>query len=235
MAGFVLPSVKDVGYLDPEIAGEGQRVMFSEGEQPDWAPPPPRPVMPDMSQIKSIRHYFGRTGHRVYPAWLYHENGEERLVRNAQEAQALGVVYRPATIDEKGRYGIDHVWDWAEGCKWRAQPWFLKKFDPKRNEQGKNYVPAVADPMATQAQLLAALTDAIKNNQVQRPSEVSEQDWDDFTKFLAFKRAQRATETNANGDAASTLPPDLGAGQSALGGALGSFADEHAGKGRGKR
>src|SRR6185312_6341739 len=109
---FVLPPKSQVGVIDPEIAGEGVKVIYSDGEQGMWTPPPPRPVMPDWSGIKSIARYFNRTGHAVWPAWLYHPTEEPRLLKNADEAAELGVCYREATMDEKGRYGRSHVWDW---------------------------------------------------------------------------------------------------------------------------
>lgn len=190
--GFELPPRTKIGHLDPEIASEGQKVILSDGEQVNWSPPPTKPCIPDWSEIKSIRRYFNRTGYQVYPAWLYHENGEERLVKNADEAAQLGVCFRKASDEERNRYGVQSLWDWQDDSKWRPQPWILRKFDPHKAEQGKNYVPATPDPMAAQLHLLAGLTDAIKNNQVQKPAEISDKDWQDFQQFLAFKKAQTA-------------------------------------------
>src|SRR5262245_24120542 len=133
---FELPPRSAVGYLDPEIAGEGQKVLLSDGEQVDFSPPPPKPVMPDWSQIKSIRKYFGRTKHAVYPAWLYHPTEPARVVKNADEAAVLGVCYRDATVDERGRYGITHTWDWKDGCLWRAIPYGPPKLDLNNLGQG---------------------------------------------------------------------------------------------------
>ena len=57
-----LADFRSVGKLDPEIAGEGQKILSSEGEQLSWSPPPVRPAVPDMSQIKRLQRYFNRTG-----------------------------------------------------------------------------------------------------------------------------------------------------------------------------
>ena len=220
---FELPPREQVGYPDPEILAEGEKVV---GELA-WNPPPPRPVIPDMSQIKSIRHYFGRTGYQVFPAWLYHQNGEERLVRNAANAAALGVKYRDATIDERGRYGVQAVWDWTEDSLWRPKPWALRAFDPAKPTHGKNYIAPVVDAVAEQQKLLAALTQAIQSGGVQKPPDVSDKDWAEFQQFLEFKRMQAAaavaTAPKVEGGAGDLR--DVSAG-------LQSFADKRQGEQR---
>src|SRR6266436_1664891 len=138
---FVLPPKSQVGVLDLEIAGEGQKVILSDGEQVAWTPPPPRPVVPDWSQIKSIQQYFNRTGYRVWPSWLYHPTEEARLVKDQDEAAELGVCYREATPDEHNRYGKKHVWDWTNESQWRPTPYHAPKFDPQKPAQGKVYIP----------------------------------------------------------------------------------------------
>src|SRR5690349_3209911 len=102
---FDLPPRSQVGYLDPEIAGEGQKVIgevgqqliLSDGEQITYEVLPPKVVMPDLSSVKSLSRYFNRRGYQVYPAWLYHPIEQPRLVKTAQEAAALGIRYRQAT------------------------------------------------------------------------------------------------------------------------------------------
>lgn len=168
---FELPPRDQIQALDPEIAGEGARVDYVE--ELSWNPPPPQPVMPDWSKIKSIRHYFGRTGYQVYPATFYHENGEERIARNAEEARALGVWHRKATDEEKGRYGINHLWDWVEGSKWRPKPWHDRKFDPKKLEQGKNYIQATPDHSAIQTELMKVIAQALSTKQVDNAAGVT--------------------------------------------------------------
>src|ERR1017187_1691633 len=104
---FVLPSKNQVGLLDPEIAKEGEKVIYSDGETIQWTPPPPRPVMPDWSQIKSIARYFNRHGFQPWPAWLYHPTEEPRLLKDAKDGEEIGIVYRHATTDEHARYGLN--------------------------------------------------------------------------------------------------------------------------------
>lgn len=200
---FVLPSKSQVGYLDPEISGEGQKVILSDGEQVSWTPPPARPVMPDWSQIKSIARYFGRTGHQVYPAWLYHPTEDARLVKNADEAGELGVCYREATQDERGRYGLKAVWDWREDCQWRPQPYpGTMKFDPLKPGQGKTFQPAQQNPATAQHQLLEALIPAVaaavaqslKSTGPGAPANIDAKQWEAFLQFQAFQKAAEAVD-----------------------------------------
>lgn len=191
--GFELPPPSKVGYLDPEIAGEGTRVIYSDGEQVTWTPPPPQPVMPDMSQIKSIRKYFNKTGHVVWPAWLYHPTESNRLVKDAHEAAALGVCYRQATQDERGKYGLSAVWDWKDDSQWRPLPWTTPKFDPANPGQGKTYIPAQISPQRQQTELVAtvvaAVTQMLKSSGPSAPASIDPKQWDEFVKFQAWQKA----------------------------------------------
>lgn len=199
---FVLPPKGQVGYLDPEIAGEGAKVILSDGEHVSWNPPPARPIMPDWSEIKSIARYFHRTGYEVYPAWLYHPTEEPRLVKNADEAAKLGVCYRQATIEEKGRYGLNAVWDWQDDSHWRPQPHAAPKFDPKKPGQGKTYLPAAPNPANEQSRLLEALVPAVAAAVAQSlkatgpaaPATIDPKDWDAFLQFQAFQKASQALD-----------------------------------------
>lgn len=197
---FVLPSRSQVGYLDPEIAGEGQKIVLDNGDQVSWTPPPEKPVMPDWSQIKSIRHYFGRTGHQVYPAWLYHPTEESKLVKNAEEARALGVMYRKTTDDESGRYGLKAVWDWDEGCKWRPQP-YRTKFDPAQPGIGKTVIHGTPNPVAAQSALIealiptvtAAVVTALKSSgNAAAPAAIDPAQWEAFLQFQAWQKTSEA-------------------------------------------
>lgn len=200
---FVLPKKSEVGVLDPEIAGEGERVIYSDGEQMSWTPPPARPVMPDWSQIKSIAKYFNRIGHQVWPAWLYHPGEEPRLVKNATEAAALGVCYREATADERGRYGVKAVWDYTEETEWRSQPYDNTiRFDPNRLGQGKTYVASAPNPAIAQNALLEALIPAVAAAVAQSlkatgpgaPANVDQAQWEAFLQFQAFQKAAEAVD-----------------------------------------
>lgn len=189
---FQLPPRSSVGYLDPEIANEGVKVF--EDTPLGWNPPPIKMAMPDWSEIKQIRHYFNRIGHQTFPAWLYHQNGEMKLVNDAGAAKELGVIYRHATDDEKGRYNVQALWDWDDGCLWRPKPWGLAKFDPKNPGAGKEVIPEKPDPMKTQADLLRGLLKAFESGGVQKPADMSANDWVEFQQFLLFKKTQAAIQ-----------------------------------------
>jgi hypothetical protein len=214
---FVLPSKREAGYLDPAIAGEGVKVVMSDGDVITYAPPPPKPVMPDWSTIKSIRHYFNRTDFRVWPAWLYHPKEAARLVRNADEAAELGVCYRDATIDEKGRYGRDHVWDWKDDSQWRPQPWpDTIKFDPNKAEQGKTVIASPVNPTVAQhdlaalliPQVAAAVAQALKMSGPAAPPSVDPAQWEQFLQFQAWQKS--AEVVGGAVQQAATEAPGLG-------------------------
>jgi hypothetical protein len=211
---FQLPPRSQVGYLDPEVAGEGQKVILSDGEQVNWSPPPVAPVMPDWSTIKSIRHYFNRTGYAVYPAWLYHPSEAPRLVKNAQEAAELGVCHREATIDERGRYGLSHVWDWQDDSQWRPKPHGATKFDPANPGQGKFFVATPPNPAIARNELLAelvpavaaAVATALKSTGQGAPANIDPNDLDEFLQFQAWKKAQGMIEAATADETTDELP-----------------------------
>lgn len=200
---FVLPDKASVGYLDPEIAGEGERVLLSNGDEVNWTPPPVKPVMPDMSQIKSIRHYFGRTGYAVYPAWIYHPTEPARVVKNAEEAGKLGVMYRKATQDESSRYGVKAVWDYADDSKWRPAPWTEAKFDPANPGSGKTFISGTPNPAIAQHALVEALIPQVaaavalamkQSGAAAAPSNIDPAQWDAFMQFQAWQKSSEAVQ-----------------------------------------
>lgn len=201
-----IPSRASVGYVDAEIADEGQKVIMSNGDQVEWSAPAPRPIVPDWSQIKSIRHYFGRTGHQVWPAWFYHKTEAPRLMKDGHQARAeLGIFYREASVEERGRYGVKAVWDWDDGCEWRAAPWEKPKFDPANPGSGKTYMPSAPNPVHAQNALLAeliptvvaAVTTALKSNGPAAPATVDPAQWDAFLQFQAWQKTQEAVNAVA--------------------------------------
>jgi hypothetical protein len=203
MSGFVLPTKREAGYLSPDIAGEGAKVLMSDGEVVSFNLPPPKPVMPDWSEIKSIRHYFNRTGFRVYPAWLYHPTEQPRVVKDEHEAAELGVCYREATVEEKGRYGLDRVWDWKDDSVWRPQPYAgTTKFNPNKAEQGKVYVITPQSQNSSNREMLesalpavtAAVVAALKQGGSVGPENVDKAQWDKFLAFQAWEKTQQAID-----------------------------------------
>lgn len=198
-----LPGRGSIGVLDPEVAGEGQKIILGNGDEVAWAPPPEKLSIPDWSGIKAIRHYFGTRPLQVFPAWFYHEGGEARLMKTAEQAKTeLGIFYRRATNEEKGRYGLSFVWDWADGCKWRPQPWEDPKFDPNNPGQGKTYMPKAPDPHAAQNSLVAALIPqvaeavarALKTSGPAAPPNIDPTEWQEFLAFQAWKKAQETVQ-----------------------------------------
>ena len=163
--------------------------------------------MPDWSGIKSIARYFNRTGYAPYPAWVFHKNGEQKLLKNSDEAMALGIYYREATQEERNRYGRQAVWDWKEDCDWRPNPWEGNvKFNPNRPETGKNVVLAAANPAHAQHDLVrmivpevaAAVAQALKGSAPGAPPNIDPADWAEFQQFLAFKKSSEAVNALAD-------------------------------------
>lgn len=205
-----LPRGAAMRALDADIAGEGQKVIsekgdkiiLSNGEQVAWTPPPEKLVMPDLSGVKSLRHYFGQRGHQVYPAWLYHPDGRSVLAKDAAEAAKYGVVYRQATADERNRYGLKDVWDWEEGSVWRPNPYGEAKFDPSRPGSGKTVIYSAPDPKIAQHELVAALIPAVasavasslKTTGPAAPAHVDPAQWEQFLAFQAWQKTQEVVE-----------------------------------------
>ena len=200
---FVLPPKSAVGVLSAEIAGEGEKIIMSNGEQVNWTPPPARPVVPDFSGIKSIARYFGRSGYTPWPAWLYHDKEEPRLVKNADEAAELGVCYRETTEDERNRYGKTAMWDWTDESKWRPTPYKgTLKFDAKKNHQGKNIIIGDADPRIGQNELVRALVPEVVAAVIQAmkpvapgaPANIDPKQWEAFQAFVAWQKTTEGVE-----------------------------------------
>lgn len=206
-----IPSKSEVGYLDAEVAGEGMKVVLDNGETVNWTPPPVKPAVPDMSQIKSLRHYFGRTGHVVYPAWLYHPTEEAILVKNAEEAEKYGVRYRKTTSEEFDAFGATAKWDFDADTKWRVKPQQKRKVDPNHMEGGKFYVAPGHNPALANNQLIESLIPAVAAAVAQSlkvtataPASIDPAQWEAFLAFQAFQKTTETVNALANED----LPGD---------------------------
>ncbi len=218
---FIIPPRSEVGYLDSEIANEGQKVSaLSDGQPEGWSPPPQLASVPDWSRIKSIARYFNRSGFKPYPAWLYHPTEPPRVVNDADEAAKLGVCYRRPTDDERQRYGDKDVWDWTAESKWRPTPHGKPKFDPQNPGLGKTYIantnPQVAQHALVEAlipQVAAAVAAAMQGTGgPAAPVGVKKDEWDEF---LAFKAWQKTQETVTK-VASEITAEDAGGGTNAL-------------------
>ena len=203
---FVMPPKSEVGVLDPSIAGEGQKVIHSDGEVVNWSPPPASPVIPDWSGIKSIQKYFNRTGFVPWPAWLFHPTEKPRIVKNAHEAAELGVCYRECSADERARWGKRATWDWKEDSLWRPEPHDgTLKFDPSNPGHGKTVVFASANPVASQNEMIRmlvpevakAVAQAMASSGPAAPASVDATEWAQFQEFLAFKKSSEAVNALA--------------------------------------
>lgn len=214
-----LPSRAQIGALDPDIFGEGQRVIMNEGDADiAFTPPPEKLTMPDWSGIKSIRKYFGRRDYQVFPAWFYHPTEEPRLMRTSDEARKkIGAYYRKATIDEKGRTGLSHVWDWEEGSLWRAHPYGVQKFDPSRPAQGKIYQASAPNPVIAQNAMIEALIPAVaaavaqslKATGPSAPATIDPKQWEAFLQFQAYQKAAEAVDKVKTDNALAAGPESI--------------------------
>jgi hypothetical protein len=210
---------KDAAFLAKEFADEGVKVILSDGEQVSYNPPPAKPVIPDFSGVKSIRHYFHRTGFSPWPAWVYHPTEEKRLLKNAEEGIELGIVYRKTSVEEQAKTGLTAQWDWEPGCEWRTKP-FPKdlQFDSTKLHGGKEVIHRAKTGMESQNELLNAvlpqitkvILDAMKETNASNatPKDHDANDWAEFQQFLAFKKGEKVTKAVIS----VTAPADFDAG-----------------------
>ncbi len=134
---------------------EGQKVELGS-ENINYAPPV-KPIIPDLSVVKSLRKYFAPYRFQPFPSWIYHPTESARIVKDAKEAAQYGVVYRKATEEERFRYHAPPEFYDSIG-KWRTDPYPQNlAFDHEKPGPGKNYVPRVVDQAKQQTALLEIL------------------------------------------------------------------------------
>lgn len=196
--GRSLPARNTVGYLSSEISGEGQKIRMDDSEGNEiLGEPPTKIAFPDLSQFKPLRKYFNRTGYQVYPTWIYHPNGESKIVKNAEESANHGVAFRATTPDERAAFGVNYRWDY-NGTEWRTQAFKKKRtVDPENIEGGKNLVSrrdiaTSYDQDAMIARTVASVLAAMKTNGPAAPGNVDAGQWAKFQEFLAFQEATKA-------------------------------------------
>jgi hypothetical protein len=193
-------------YLDPEIAGEGTKVIMSDGSSVTYNPPPIKPSIPDWSTFKSIQKYFNRLDYFFFPTHVYHPDGRDEIAKDAQEAgDKYGIQLKKRTVEERMQFGGgEYRWEFAPDSPWRTQPYAPPKFDPIKNlGAGKNYIPKPPDPKIAQHELVAdlmrtvvpAVVEVIKGGAGNSaPSHIDPKEWDAFLAFQAFKKTQEALE-----------------------------------------
>lgn len=145
-------------FLDPEIAGEGTKVILSNGNEVSIRPSPAKPVIPDWSEYKSIRHYFNRTDYQFFPCWLYHPVEAPVIAKSAQEAgEKYGVELLERTDAERAEYGGGR-YRWKFNGQWRTTPHGIIKAPIESS--GKNVEIKKADP----TELLTKALQGFKGN-----------------------------------------------------------------------
>jgi len=206
--GQVKSEVSRNGYLAPEIEGEGQKVLMSDGSFVNFNPPANKPITPDWSAIKSIAKYFNRTDFHIWPHWFYHPTKEAIVIRNAEEAAQLGIRRRESTMEERARMNCGpFIWEWPESCLWRPTPYAKEKFDFRNPGTGKTYVPEKVDPALTLNATMRQLTDAFKGGAgPNAPASVDPTLWAEFLAFQAWKQATEKAE--ARDPASPAIDPE---------------------------
>lgn len=183
-------------YLDPEIAGEGTKVILTNGNQVTIRPSPVQAVMPDWSQYKPIRHYFGRTDYQFFPCWLYHPTQEAVKAESAQEAgEKYGVELVERTDVERAEFGGGR-YRWKFHGPWRVVPYHIVRSSVEAN--GKNLEIKRADPIAELAKALQISRGEDRNAD---PAMLEE-----FRQFQAWKTQQPLPPVEA------PVQPELNAG-----------------------
>jgi hypothetical protein len=208
---FVIPPKSQVGVFNPADIGEDASIAVRiDGDKEEWNPPALQSAFPDWSKVPQLRKYFGRKGGSVYPAWLFHPTKPDKLVNSAQEAEEMGVFYREATIEERGQFGIQSLWDWERGDddqKWRPFPQQRKKFDPHHMETGKIYQAPAGSPSTNVDSLVAAVTASVlaAMKTTAAPSHVDSKEWAEFQAFQAFKKTSETVNALADEDDRASL------------------------------
>lgn len=190
--------------LSDDIAGEGQKVLLSDGTVSQYIAPPEKPVIPDYSQIKSLKHLFGVKPYKVFPAWIYHPTDSPVLVLNDEHAARYGLGYRDASDLERGKYRVEKLWDWTDNTQWRPEPWpGTLGFDKKRPGTGKIWQQEEVDPVVAQNALLNAIVPAVtaavlagmqNGSAPSAPAKVDPGQWEKFLAFQAFQKSQEAID-----------------------------------------
>jgi hypothetical protein len=154
-------------YLDPEISGEGTKVIHSDGSVVHFNPPPVKAAIFDYSQVKILQKYFNRTDFHFFPTWVYHPDGREETAKDAQECgDKYGIFLVKRSAEEKAKFGGgDYRWEFSDTTEWRPVRVVPKKFDPENPDTGKIYVPRAPDPKIANHELIERVVAAMQGGQ----------------------------------------------------------------------
>jgi hypothetical protein len=199
-----------IGYLDPEIAGEGFKAvegLMTEGDaETPWRPQEVEARLPSFKTKKNA-YLFEKKAFKAFPAMIYHPDKEKPIiVKSNEEALKYGVFFRETTNDEKARFqGLRYVWDFLESTKWRATP-FERHLGVNPHNSGQKIVVTGDRTQANQDNLVsklipevaAAVAAALKmTGAAAAPAapagkrEIDPDLWDRFQQFVAFEETQR--------------------------------------------
>ena len=203
--GRAIPSKKEAGVLSSGFDEGSIKVVAKAREDTKWAPPENSITMPDYSKVEHLKKYFGKRDYEAYPAVIYNKDGTSKTVKDHEEAKENGVFYREATVEERGRYGRDAVWDWRDDSPWRPHPWgeHLDKFgklkvDLERAGDTKNVIVGRIDPVQQNHSLIKELLPqlaALLGGQLNKaPSDFTEEELREFRRFQAIKKAAEPQE-----------------------------------------
>lgn len=144
--------MKNIEYLDPEIANEGSHAESGFDMEPahvwDYAP---------LKADKKYKKYFQPYKYVKYPADFYHANGETKRVFNDEEAAALGVR--------------SHKNTWICEGEWHDEEAVARKVKIDFKAAGKNLVAASSQQSAaSNNELMMQLVEQMAKGQASVPS-----------------------------------------------------------------
>lgn len=190
-----------VDYLDPAIAGEGQRVDEFGNTEGEFLPAA-QAIIPQYEGLKKSKKYaryflpYGtpQRPFQPFPAWLYHPKQAAVLARSAKEAKdKYGIEYRATTAEERARGFPQHIWDYHD-TEWRAVAYASAA---ETNDAHKNVVKAAAGT-PSQSEIIGAVVAAVMAQIEARGAPKTSalagsiEDDPDYAEFLRFKQFKSA-------------------------------------------
>lgn len=191
-------------YLDPEISGEGSKVLLSSGKEISYSAPPQDLPMPRWENIEHLKKYFGRREHVIFPCWLYHPVLPAVVAKDARVAfEQYGVRLHESTDEERAMYGAGK-YRWAFTTEWRTVPYpNTTRHASDQSAATKNVQTARADPISDLAKVL------VQNSS----GGLSASEVEEFRQFQAWKAQSQAVRQD--GAQAAQQQPHLPESQEA--------------------